>query len=144
MAAERAAPERDELTSTPLEPLCGALDGRRWLYELIELLDRIEERDDGRPEWTVSGISTRSMRRGGWMDGYLLDMRTLLFIYFISLFLIVTDRPRVELEQNIIRQFVYCSLLYIMFIHIYDSVGLLEWQYISGVNIFQNCGEKTS
>lgn len=57
MAAERAAPERDELTSTPLEPLCGALDGRRWLYELIELLERRLERDDGRPECTVRGIS---------------------------------------------------------------------------------------
>lgn len=57
MAAERAAPERDVLTRTPLEPLCGALDGRLWLYELIELLDRRLERDDGRPECTVRGIS---------------------------------------------------------------------------------------
>lgn len=51
MAAERAAPERDVDTRTPLLPavefVCGALDGRR--YEPNELLERIE-RDDDRPE----------------------------------------------------------------------------------------------
>lgn len=64
MAAERAAPERDVLTRTPFEPLCGALDGRLWLYELIELLDRRLERDDGRPECTVRGISGMEWKRG--------------------------------------------------------------------------------
>lgn len=54
MAAERAAPERLVETSTPLLPdelVCGALDGRRWLYEPNELLERmLAERDDGRAE----------------------------------------------------------------------------------------------
>lgn len=36
MAAERAAPERELLTSTPLEPDCGALDGRRLLNDWLE------------------------------------------------------------------------------------------------------------
>lgn len=56
MAAERAAPERDVDTRTPLLPPvefeCGALDGRRLPYEPNELLERMLERDDGRPEWT--------------------------------------------------------------------------------------------
>lgn len=50
MAAERAAPERDVDTSTPFEPDCGALDGRRLQYDEIELLERILPRDDGRAE----------------------------------------------------------------------------------------------
>lgn len=50
MAADLAAPDLDVDTRTPFEPDCGALDGRRFVYELIELLDRRLDRDDGRPE----------------------------------------------------------------------------------------------
>lgn len=53
MAADRAIPERDVETKTPLlldELVCGALDGRRLPNEPNELLDRILERDDGRAE----------------------------------------------------------------------------------------------
>lgn len=52
MAAERAAPERDVDTNTPFEPLlvCGALDGRRFPYEPIDVLERILDRDDGRTD----------------------------------------------------------------------------------------------
>lgn len=52
MAADRAAPERDVDTKTPLE-LCGALDGRRRPNESIELLERILDRDDGRTDCTI-------------------------------------------------------------------------------------------
>lgn len=65
MAAERAAPERELLTRTPLDPDCGALDGRRLVNELMELLERMLERDDGRPECTVKGISGSVNERGG-------------------------------------------------------------------------------
>lgn len=54
MAADLAAPEREVDTNTPLEPHCGALDGRRLLYEPMLLLDRMLERDEGRPECTVN------------------------------------------------------------------------------------------
>lgn len=50
MAAERAAPERDVDTNTPFVVVCGALDGRRWPNEPIELLERILDRDDGRTD----------------------------------------------------------------------------------------------
>lgn len=57
MAADLAAPDLDVDTNTPFEPDCGALDGRRLLYEPMELLERILDLDDGRPECTVKGIS---------------------------------------------------------------------------------------
>lgn len=52
MAAERAAPERDVDTKIPfvLDDECGALEALRCPYELIELLERKLERDDGRPD----------------------------------------------------------------------------------------------
>lgn len=50
MAADLAAPERDVDTNTPFEPHCGALDGRRLLYDPMLLLDRILDLDDGRAE----------------------------------------------------------------------------------------------
>lgn len=53
MAAERAAPERDVDTKTPLLPdefVCGADDGRRLLNEPNELFERMLDRDDGRAE----------------------------------------------------------------------------------------------
>lgn len=58
MAADLAAPVRDVETSTPFDPPCpaGALDGRRWLNEPIDPLERKLERDDGLPDCTVSGI----------------------------------------------------------------------------------------
>lgn len=52
MAAERAAPERDVETNIPLafDVECGALDALRCPNEPVELLERILERDDGRPD----------------------------------------------------------------------------------------------
>lgn len=51
-AAQRLAPDRDVDTRIPLldEFVCGALDGRRWPNELIEPLERMLDRDDGRAE----------------------------------------------------------------------------------------------
>lgn len=57
MAADLAAPDRDVETRIPLEPDCGALDGRRLVYEPIELLDLKLLRDDGRAECTVFNLS---------------------------------------------------------------------------------------
>lgn len=56
MAADLAAPDRDVDTSIPFDPDCGALDGRRFVYEpmeFLELLDLKLLRDDGLAECTV-------------------------------------------------------------------------------------------
>lgn len=57
MAADLAAPDRDVDTRIPFDPDCGALDGRRFVYEPIELLDLKLPRDDGRTECTVFNFS---------------------------------------------------------------------------------------
>lgn len=57
MAADLAAPDLDVETRIPFDPDCGALDGRRFVYELIELLDLILLRDDGLAECTVFNCS---------------------------------------------------------------------------------------
>lgn len=57
MAADLAAPDLDVDTRIPFDPDCGALDGRRFVYELIELLDLILLRDDGLAECTVFNCS---------------------------------------------------------------------------------------
>lgn len=52
MAAERAAPERDVETMIPFAFAVewGALDALRWPNEPAESLDRMLDRDDGRPD----------------------------------------------------------------------------------------------
>lgn len=56
MAADLAAPDLDVETRIPFDPDCGALDGRRLVYEPIELLDLKLLRDDGLAECTINWI----------------------------------------------------------------------------------------